>query len=200
MPVSALVPVNVIDGANVRALMSVPAVVATSYVEPVISDLVVAKESIAVVVAARQPEILIKDKTFRAEPKTGSLRVSFDDFDLLKVLNMEPVIVEAVELMPAWLRGLDGKRIRVRGFMYPTYDTEGIEQFVLARDNQICCFGREPKVYDLVQIYMKAGKTTNYIPASRAFDVIGTFRIQLQAEEGKIYGLYKIDQAEVIDR
>ena len=84
--------------------------------------------------------------------------------------------------------------------MYPTYETEGIERFVLARDNQICCFGRDPKIYDLVQVDMKSGKTTNYIPATRAFDVVGTFRIKMLADEGKPYGLYLIEQAAVIDR
>jgi hypothetical protein len=84
--------------------------------------------------------------------------------------------------------------------MYPTYDTEGIEHFVLARDNQICCFGRDPKIYDLIQVDMKEGKTTSYIPATRAFDVIGEFHIQMQSEDGKPFGLYGIEKANVIDR
>jgi hypothetical protein len=158
---------------------------------------------VPVTAAVNEPrgvEILVKDKTFRKEPKTGALRVSFDDLDLLKVLNMEPVTENAAEVMPDWLKGLDGKLIRIRGFMYPTFDTEGIEHFVLARDNQICCFGRDPKIYDLVQIDMKPGKSTVYIPATRAFDVIGKFRIEMLAQEGKPYGLYVIEQAEVIDR
>ena len=102
--------------------------------------------------------------------------------------------------MPSWLKGLSGQRIKIRGFMYPTFETEGIERFVLARDNQICCFGRDPKIYDLVQIDMRAGKTTNYIPATRAFDVVGRLKIEMVAEGGKPYGLYFLEDAEVIDR
>ena len=200
LPASALVPVNVVS--SVRALMSIPAgdqkpveVSATSGLptsEPA-ADAVAAK-------ASNQIEILIKDKKFQTESKTGALRVSFDDLDLLKVCNMEPVVENAVDFMPGWLNGLNGKLVRVRGFMYPTYETEGIERFVLARDNQICCFGRDPKVYDLIQIDMKHGKTTNYIPATRAFDVVGTLKIQMLSQDGKPYGLYLIDQAIVIDR
>jgi len=200
---SALVPVNVVDGANVRALMSIPAIdpqAARSVInqsQPVAGAESISSDSPS---AAKKIELLVKEKTFRNEAKTGSLRVSFDDFDLLKVLNMEPVVDDAVDYMPQWLTNLNGKTIKLRGYMFPTHDAEGIEQFVLARDNQICCFGRDPKIYDLVQITMKAGKTTNYIPSIRAFDVIGKFRIDMQSEGGKPYGLYFIDDAQVIDR
>ena len=200
LPASALVPVNVVS--SVRALMSIPAgdqkpeEVSTASGQPTqvpAADAVAAKPS-------NQIEILIKDKKFQTESKTGALRVSFDDLDLLKVCNMEPVVENAVDFMPDWLKGLDGKSVRIRGFMYPTYETEGIERFVLARDNQICCFGRDPKIYDLVQIDMKQGKTTHYIPATRAFDVVGTLKIHMLTQDGKPYGLYLIDQATVIDR
>ncbi len=200
LPASALVPVNVVS--SVRALMSIPAGDQKSEVALPTSG-VQTTEPAAESAAAKpsnQIEILIKDKKFQTEPKTGALRVSFDDLDLLKVCNMEPVVENAVDLMPDWLKGLNGKSVRVRGFMYPTYETEGIERFVLARDNQICCFGRDPKVYDLIQIDMKPGKTTSYIPATRAFDVVGTLKLQMLSQDGKPYGLYIIDQAIVIDR
>ena len=47
---------------------------------------------------------------------------------------------------------------------------------------------------------MREGKTTNYIPATRAFDVVGTLRIKMVAPDGTPYGLYFIEQATVIDR
>ena len=128
------------------------------------------------------------------------MRVSYDDLDLLKVLNMEPVTIDAIDHMPAWLKGLNGQRIKIRGYMFPTFETEGIERFVLARDNQICCFGRDPKVYDLVQIDLKAGKTTHYIPATRAFDVVGRLKLEMVAADDKPFGLYFLEDAEVIDR
>ncbi len=201
VPVSALVPVNVVDGNNVRALMNnIPGNELKTAADAAGSNQPAADVKTGMAVdAPRKIEVLVKEKTFRPEPKTGALRVSFDDLDLLKVLNMEPVVENAKELMPAWLLGLEGKTIRIRGYMYPTYDTEGIEHFVLARDNQICCFGRDPKIYDLVQVDMKPGKTTNYIPATRAFDVIGKFKIDLLADDGKPYGLYVIEQADVAD-
>ena len=149
----------------------------------------------------KQPRIvtlLIPDKKFKAEGKGAekSLRVSFDDFDLLKILNMEPVTEDAPSRMPKWLKDLDGKRIRVRGFMFPPFEEEEIPVFTLARDNQICCFGRNPLVYDLVDVFMRKGVTTDYIQ-HRPFDVIGVFHIGDSIVPGE---LYSMDDAIVIDQ
>ena len=178
-PVSALVPVNVVDGASVASLLKItPTEIA----------------------APRKIEVLIPEKTFRTDAASKALRVSYDDLDLLKVLNMEPVTIDAIDHMPAWLKGLNGQRIKIRGYMFTTYETEGIERFVLARDNQICCFGRDPKVYDLVQVDLKSGKTTNYIPYTRAFDVVGRLKVEMLSADDKPFGLYFLEDAEIIDR
>ncbi len=205
LSVSALAPVNVVDGANVSSLLKVAPSEAASnadssaMIKPV--DSAVSKNAQPSAVATPlKVELLIPEKTFRTDATSKALRVSFDDLDLLKVLNMEPVRADAVDQMPLWLKELNGQRIKIRGFMYPTFETEGIERFVLARDNQICCFGRDPKVYDLVQVDMRAGKTTNYIPATRAFDVVGRLKIEMVSEDEKPFGLYFLEDAEVIDR
>lgn len=147
----------------------------------------------------REVKLLIPEKQFSAEGKDQALRVSYDDLDLLKVLNMEPVTDQCVELMPDWLKQLNGQKVRIRGFMYPTFEATGITEFVLARDNQICCFGRNPKVYDLIGVKMAAGKTTHYIP-NRPFDVTGTFVIEKASAEGEIFGLYWIRDAVINER
>lgn len=197
IPVSALGPVNVIDGAGVANLMKVvpndSATASTNPIQP-------ASATSATTTGKHTFELLVPEKSFQRDASSKALRVSYDDLDLLKVINLEPVPENAVELMPSWLKELSGQRIRIRGFMFPTFEAEGIERFVLARDNQICCFGRDPKVYDLVQVDMKHGKTTNYIPATRAFDVIGKFKIEMDSIDGKPFGLYYIEDAEIIDR
>jgi len=147
----------------------------------------------------RQVKILVTERTFQAEGPQKSLRVTYDDIDLLKVLNMEPVTPNAAELMPQWLSRLNGRRILIRGFMYPTFKETGLQAFILARDNQICCFGRDPKIYDLVRIILRKGVTASYIQG-RPFDVEGVFRIQPESEDDELYRLYSIDDAVVIDR
>lgn len=154
---------------------------------------------VPVIPAAREVKLLIPEKTFRQEGRDRSWRVSFDDIDLLKVLNMDPVTPDAVEKMPSWLRSLDGRRVRIRGFMYPPNFEDGIRQFLLARDNQICCFGRNPKLYDIIEVSLKEDSTTRYIE-NRPFDVIGTLRIQAVGDAVEIGGLYYLDNAEVVEK
>ncbi len=149
--------------------------------------------------AARKVQLLVPSRTFRTEGPEGACRVSYDDIDLLKVLNMDPVPANAATMMPAWLKGLEGKRIRIRGFMYPTFQQTGVRAFGLAHDNQICCFGRNPKIYDVFDVLLRDGVTTNYLP-NRPFDVVGVFHIRPEAEEGKLYHLYEMDDATVISK
>lgn len=190
-PVSAIAPVNVVDGTAASSILQVnTAKPADGSVSPAVA---------AAPTGPRTIELLIPQRDFKLEGKPPGLRVSYDDLDLLKVLNMEPVPDDAVKHFPDWLNDLNGKQIRIRGFMYPTFESTGIEQFVLARDNQICCFGRDPKVYDLIAVQLHPGVTTDYIP-NRPFDVVGTFRIEMLAERGKPLGLYWIEDGRVIDK
>jgi hypothetical protein len=134
-------------------------------------------------------ELKVPHKDFSREGRERALRVSFDDLDLLRVLNMEPVPLNAEEYLPAWLKGLNGEKVRLKGWMFPPLMTEGLPAFLFVRDNQICCFGREAKVYDKVRVTMKEETTTDYI-FGRPFDVIGTFHIESEERDGELYFLY----------
>jgi len=149
--------------------------------------------------APRKVQLLVPQKDFRVEGPEDAIRVTYDDIDLLKVLNMEPVTPTATTLMPPWLKSLDGKKIRIRGFMYPAFEQTGLTRFALARDNQICCFGKDPKIYDLFPVKLREGKTTHYIE-NRPFDVVGVFRIRPYDEDGKLLQLYRIEDAIVIEK
>jgi hypothetical protein len=148
-------------------------------------------------VEPREIELLIPQKQFRRERGTNAVRVSYDDIDLLKVLNMEPVPTDAVDHFPDWLSQLDGMPIRIRGFMFPTYEATGITRFTLARDNGICCFVRKPKIYDIIDVQLAAGEESDYIEG-RPFDVEGVFRIAPEADEKELYRLYRIENAKVL--
>ena len=145
----------------------------------------------------REVKLLVANKDFIRDKKTKALRVSYDDIDLLRILNMEPVPADAFDHFPDWLKQLNGKEIRIRGFMYPAYSSTGLTGFLLARDNDICCFGRDPKIYDLFKVMLVDGQTTDYIEG-RPFDVVGTFHIDPLVEDDEVLQLYSIDEARVI--
>ena len=146
----------------------------------------------------REVKVLIQERKFRKEGPQGALRISYDDIDLLKILNMDPVTPDAPKLMPPWLKNLHGKRIRIRGFMSSsTFQSTGLKGFMMGRDNKACCFPGRAKIYDLFPVIMQKGKTTNYI-SNRPFDVVGIFQIKLWVEDGEILRLYQIVDAVLV--
>jgi hypothetical protein len=142
-----------------------------------------------------------RERTFAVDGPEGALRVGFDDLDLLKILKMDPVTPDCVEKMPGWLQKLDGKKIRIRGFMKPGLLLTGIPQFTFVRDTGLCCFGPKGKIYDLIAVTLKGGTTTDYIEL-RPFDVVGTFKIDLLQldDDGTIHGLYWINDAVIVQK
>jgi hypothetical protein len=139
-----------------------------------------------------------RPRSFAVEGSQGALRISFDDLDLLKLVNMDVVTSDCVERMPEWLRGLDGKRIRIRGFMKPGLLTEGMPEFVFVRSTDMCCFGPKGKVYHMIAVMLKPPVTTDYIPL-RPFDVEGTFHIEkVELVPGTVFLLYHLEDAAII--
>ena len=146
----------------------------------------------------REIKLLVPEKRFPKASADGTLRVTYDDLDLLKILNMEPVPLDVLDYLPDWLEALDGQRIRIRGFMLPEFQAEGLRGFILARDNELCCYGRAAKVYDLIGVRMAEGTTTNYLPRT-PFDVEGVFHIiPPEPEDDVLLRLYEIHDAKVI--
>ena len=125
-------------------------------------------------------------------------RITFDDLDLFKLLNMDPVTSDCVERMPESLRQLDGKRIVIRGFMKPSPVSEGMPQFLLVRSTDMCCFGPKGKVYHMIAVLLKPPTTTSYIEL-KPFDVVGTFHIEkIELEPGTVFLLYHLEDAAII--
>jgi hypothetical protein len=163
-------------------------------VEPALGNAAAPGESLE----SLKVELKVPEKDFQKEGSEQALRVSFDDIDLLRVLNMEPVPTDATKYFPGWLSGLDGQKVRLRGWMFPPTQEDGLPGFLFVRDNQICCFGRQAKVYDKVGVSLKDGVTSSYIQG-HPFDVIGTLKIQPEVEDGELTFLYFIEDAVVVD-
>lgn len=147
--------------------------------------------------ANAQPiKLLIPHRQFRMEGK--SVRATFDDIDLLKVLNMDPVPRDAAEHFPDWLSDLNGKKVRIRGYMRPDFYIEDITEFLFVRDNGECCYGPLPKIYDMIAVQLADGESTDLIEGT-PFDVEGTFRIEPHTDEVELYALFFIDEGVIIE-
>ncbi len=126
-----------------------------------------------------------------AQPAARSERtrdISFDDlkFDIQKGDSFKrSLLTEKIE-------SLEGKPIRIRGYILPSFLQSGLTQFVLVRDNQSCCFGPGAALYDCVIVEMKPGKSTDYSLYPVAVD--GTFSIREMADpDGKTVAVYHLD-------
>lgn len=101
-------------------------------------------------------------------------------------------------MLPKEIEELNKKTIRIRGWILPAsvFKQTGIDEFVLVRDNQECCFGPGAALYDCIMIKMEKGKTANY--TTRPVAVKGKFEIEeLKFPDGTHYAIYKMTATEV---
>jgi hypothetical protein len=136
---------------------------------------------------------------FMAEGPEGALRINFSDLDLLKLADVQTITPACVDVMPQSLKDLEGKIVRLRGFMKPKSIQTGIPQFLFVRSTDMCCFTPMGRVDHLAEVVLKAGTTTDYIEL-KPFDVQGQFRIELRDNDGLVFLLYHLDDAVIIQR
>lgn len=146
---------------------------------------------------SREIKLLIPNKTFPAIKDSDAIRVGYDDIDLEKILNIVRAPNNVVDHFPDWLKQLDGKKIRMRGFMYPTFKAEGLGRFVFTRDTGACCFGPDPYIFLRASVKLSEGEKTDYIHM-QPFDVEGTFRIAPLSDDDGLWQLYAIEDARVL--
>jgi hypothetical protein len=79
-------------------------------------------------------------------------------------------------LLTPKIEQLSGTKIRIRGFILPTFQQKGIMRFVLVRDNMECCFGPGAALYDAIVVDMVPGQSATF--STRPVTVEGTFTIR----------------------
>jgi hypothetical protein len=85
------------------------------------------------------------------------------------------IVMNGRNMLHPDLAALDGKRIFLKGFMYPEKQTTGITNFLLVRDSGVCCFGGKPPLSDMIGVSLLGSKTANFY--SGRVSVAGTFRL-----------------------
>lgn len=114
--------------------------------------------------------------------------ISFDDlkFDIEKGQTFKR------SMLTPKVEALDGKPIRIRGYILPTFLQTGLTQFVLVRDNMSCCFGPGAALYDCVIVEMKPGKSTDFSLYPVAVE--GTFAVKEMLDpDGKTVAVFHLD-------
>jgi hypothetical protein len=95
------------------------------------------------------------------------------------------------------IKQLDGKSIRIRGYILPGFQQTGIKQFVLVRDNMECCFGPGAMLHDCILVEMVGSASTSF--TVRPVSVEGKFSIREVKDpvNGNYLAIYHLDGTEV---
>lgn len=131
----------------------------------------------------------------RAPSRPGEAeKISFDDL----VIGLQADVVYRPWMMKERPQELDGKKVRISGFMHGAIENPAkTKEFVLLR-NLECKFGPGGQADHLAQVYMKPGVTTKY-PGKDSIKVEGTLQIEpFTGSDGNTWSLYKIVDAEVV--
>jgi hypothetical protein len=129
---------------------------------------------------------------YATEVPEGYLRIGYG--------QLQPDRGNPDELFPPSAKELDGRKVFVKGYVYPTISQHGIREFLLVRDSGSCCFGGNPKITDRIQVRLAEGRTMSYTGYMRR--LTGVFRINPAAQ---VHGtqnvpggvIYHLEEAEV---
>ncbi|TWT38399.1 DUF3299 domain-containing protein [Blastopirellula retiformator] len=128
---------------------------------------------------------LAPDKTLPRKP--GVQDLTFDDI----AFEMEKGEPFARSMLPQEIEELANQKIRIRGYILPSFESRGIKQFVLVRDNMECCFGPTAALYDCILVEMKGSGVDFTV---RPVTVEGIFEIkEYLGPDGKHLAIYRME-------
>jgi len=86
----------------------------------------------------------------------------------------------------------DGKKIYIKGYMYPVRQEHGLTEFVLCKDNGDCCFGGQPKLTDMITVKMNSGLSVDLLQ-NQLVGVGGVFHANTVTQSGELTSVYMIE-------
>ena len=99
--------------------------------------------------------------------------------DLLDAQLFPDEYTDEERKFPDHIAELDGKKVKLKGYMIPTHTEEGqVMSFMVVGDLLACCFGGAPSKDQWVNVEMNPGKSSEYY-AYVPMSVKGVFRIQV---------------------
>jgi len=95
------------------------------------------------------------------------------------------------EQIPAEVKGWNGRKAVVTGFMLPTRLEKGkAVEFLIMANQMACCFGVVPNMNDWVVVRIPSGVTvTQDVP----IPVYGVLKVGAMYENGYMTGIYEMD-------
>ena len=99
---------------------------------------------------------------------------------------------EELPLIPEEVRGWDGKKVGITGFMNPVrFDREGVSEFLLVKDILGCCFGATPRMNHWIRVRMREGERAKFY-AYDELTVFGALEVSEEIEDGYVMSVYRM--------
>jgi hypothetical protein len=123
------------------------------------------------------------------EVPEGYADVSFWDLQPDENHPESPIPPSALEL--------DGKKVFVKGYVYPGMKRKQLKSFVLVPDMKSCCFGGQPKLTDMIRVTLKDPLRVDF--AYRRRGLGGILRVHSQLRRStELTGVYYELQADYL--
>lgn len=89
--------------------------------------------------------------------------------------------------------GLDGRKVFIKGYMFPDSQKDNISRFVLIPDLGTCCFGGQPKLTNMVEVTLSDPLRLTFGRTKRR--LAGTFHVNPQLKQVNGVGgvFYELD-------
>jgi hypothetical protein len=126
---------------------------------------------------------------YLTEVPEGHVRLTYDD--------LQPDERVPGQVVPATIHDQDGKRVFIKGYVLAGTRREGIQTFILVRDQGDCCFGGNPKLTDRILVQLKPGRVFSY--TDRRQKIIGEFHVRAgKAVDVPGDVVYQLQDAEIL--
>jgi len=94
--------------------------------------------------------------------------------------------------IPDWIKEFDGKKVSIKGFMLPLKQNDGLViEFILLKNQQLCCFGKPPSVNEWVHVRMKGEGVKTLM--DQPVTISGKLQVAQYKENKTLLGIYQMD-------
>ena len=134
------------------------------------------------------------------KPLDGYLHISFARLSSYPYVYPDPDDPNPPkDQIPEAIQALHGKDVAIRGFMLPVAQENGrVTEFLLMKDQSMCCFGYMPEMNEWVHVILKKGQTAPMIwdiPTT----VFGTLEVGEVYEKKILMSIYRLRYHKLVE-
>jgi len=122
---------------------------------------------------------------YATEVPEGYVRISFGDLQPTNDAPGLPFSPKALEL--------NGKKVFVKGYVYPDGQQYDITHFVMVRDLGTCCFGGQPKLTHMIEVRLQHPLSVDYAMRKRKLGGILRVSTRLKRIGNLDGGFFQLD-------